>query len=109
MGRLFIQYTETGAMTRKMAGKKIPQRKCAGCAQMKDNKELIRLVREAESGLVLVDPTGRKNGRGCYVCRDLQCIENARKTHGIERSLKCSISAPQWEALLMEINTLAGK
>ena len=92
-----------------MAGKKIPQRKCIGCGLMKDKKDLIRLVREADSTQVHVDVTGRKNGRGCYVCRDLQCIDKVRKNHGIERSLKCSIPAERWEELLMEIKTLAGE
>ena len=90
-------------------GKRVPQRKCTGCQMMKDKKDLIRIVREAESGSVSVDITGRRNGRGCYICRSEACFAQAKKSHGLERSLKCTIPAETWEELSMEIKKLEGE
>ena len=72
--------------------KKIPQRKCTGCGEMKDKKELIRIIRTPEDGIEL-DLTGRKNGRGAYLCNSKECFAKARKNKGLERSLKMAIPA----------------
>ena len=72
--------------------KKIPQRKCTGCGEMKDKKELIRIIRTPEDNIEL-DLTGRKNGRGAYLCNSKECFAKARKNKGLERSLKMAIPA----------------
>ena len=70
--------------------KKVPMRQCIGCQEMKSKKEMIRVIRTPE-GEICIDATGRRNGRGAYVCRDLTCLKKAAKNHGIERSLKMQI------------------
>ena len=62
-----------------MAEKKIPLRKCTGCGEMKSKKEMVRVIRTAE-GEILMDLTGRKNGRGAYICRDPECLKRRRRT-----------------------------
>ncbi len=74
----------------KMNEKKIPQRKCVGCNEMKDKKQLIRVVKTPEETF-LIDTTGRANGRGAYICKDVACFRQAMKNKGLERSLKCKI------------------
>lgn len=69
--------------------RKIPMRTCTGCRQEKNKKELIRVVRDKE-GNVCVDATGRKNGRGAYICPNVKCLEMAMKNKGLERTLKIS-------------------
>ena len=71
--------------------KKIPMRQCVGCREMKPKKELIRIIRTAENDL-LVDATGKKNGRGAYICPRRECLDKAVKGKGIERSLKTAVS-----------------
>jgi predicted RNA-binding protein YlxR (DUF448 family) len=73
-----------------MQKKKIPMRKCTGCGEMKPKKELVRVVRSPE-GDISLDLTGKKNGRGAYVCRDVQCLKKARKSKRIERAFECAI------------------
>ena len=70
-----------------VAQRKIPMRKCTGCLEMKNKKELIRILLEPD-GQVSIDDTGKKNGRGAYICKNLSCLEKAIKTKGLERSLK---------------------
>ena len=70
--------------------KKIPQRQCVGCGQVKDKKSLIRVVRTPE-GVITMDLSGRMNGRGAYVCRDPECLKKAVKNHGLERTLKSPV------------------
>lgn len=79
--------------------KKIPMRMCVGCRQMKEKKEMIRVLRTQE-GEICIDVTGRKNGRGAYICRNAQCLQMAFKNHGLERSFKMSI--PKETAVLLE-------
>ena len=67
--------------------RKVPLRKCTGCGEMKNKKELIRVLLEPD-GQISVDPTGKKNGRGAYICRKLSCLGKSIKTKGLERSLK---------------------
>ena len=79
--------------------KKIPQRKCIGCGESKDKKELIRIIKSPEENIEF-DPTGRKNGRGAYVCRTKQCLAKALKNRGLERSFKMKIPKDIQEELL---------
>jgi hypothetical protein len=70
--------------------KKIPMRKCTGCGEMKEKKELIRIVRTPE-GTIKIDRTGKMNGRGAYLCNDLSCLRKARKKRSLQRSLDTAI------------------
>lgn len=80
------------------APRKIPQRKCMGCMESRNKNELIRVVRSPE-GEISLDLTGKKSGRGAYICNDPSCLKKARKGHRIERSLDCVISDEIYEAL----------
>jgi len=73
-----------------MQTKKVPMRMCGGCMQMKPKKELVRVVRSPE-GEISVDLTGKKSGRGAYICRDRECLNKALKSKRLERSLDCRI------------------
>lgn len=70
--------------------KKIPMRQCLGCNQHKEKREMIRVVRDPE-GNISLDFTGKKSGRGAYICPSLQCLKKARKARRIESALECSI------------------
>ena len=73
-----------------MSTKKIPQRQCIGCGEMKNKKEMIRILKTTEEQIEL-DATGRKNGRGAYLCPSMDCYRKAVKSRGLERSLKMAI------------------
>ena len=70
--------------------KKIPLRKCVGCGEMKEKKEMIRVLKTPEDTIIL-DTTGRANGRGAYICNNPDCLKKAIKNKGLERSLKSQI------------------
>ena len=70
--------------------KKIPLRKCVGCGEMKEKKEMIRVLKTPEDEIIL-DTTGRANGRGAYLCNNPDCLKKAIKNKGLERSLKSRI------------------
>lgn len=82
--------------------KKIPLRQCIGCGEMKNKKEMIRVVRTEDEGLVL-DATGRKNGRGAYICPSAECLKKAKKTKGLDRSFKMTVSSEVYDSLTKEI------
>ncbi|MCI8484768.1 MAG: YlxR family protein [Lachnospiraceae bacterium] len=86
--------------------KKIPMRQCVGCGEMKSKKELLRIIRTAEDEIML-DVTGKKNGRGAYICPNGECLKKAVKTKGLERSLKVAIPAEVMENLTKEMETIA--
>lgn len=89
-----------------MSGKgKVPLRQCTGCREMKSKKEMIRVLRTAEEEIVL-DMTGRKNGRGAYICRSADCLAKAMKNRGLERSLKTPIPQEIYEELKKELDRL---
>lgn len=73
-----------------MAEKRIPLRKCIGCNEQKPKKELLRVVRSPE-GEISLDETGKKAGRGAYLCRDKACLTKARKAKRLERTFECQI------------------
>lgn len=83
--------------------KKKPMRRCVGCNVSKEKKELIRVIRDM-NGEVHLDATGRANGRGAYVCRNMECLELAVKRKGLERSLKMSIPDETFEDLKKELS-----
>ncbi|WP_448862036.1 RNase P modulator RnpM [Dorea sp.] len=80
-------------------------RKCVGCQEMKNKKEMIRVIRTSE-GEFLLDATGRKNGRGAYLCPDSNCLAKAVKNKGLERSFKQAIPKEVYEALEKEMEVL---
>ncbi|MCI5700386.1 MAG: YlxR family protein [Lachnospiraceae bacterium] len=82
--------------------KKVPLRKCTGCGEMKNKKEMLRVLKTTE-GDILLDATGKKNGRGAYLCRSRECFEKAVKSKGLERSLKCSVPQDVMESLKKEM------
>ena len=89
-----------------MTIKKVPMRQCVGCAQMKSKKELLRIIKTPEEEIVL-DTTGRKNGRGAYICANMDCLKNAQKRRGLERSLKMAIPMEVYEILEQEMEKIA--
>ena len=84
-----------------MSTKKIPLRQCIGCGEMKSKKEMIRVLKTAEDEIVL-DATGRKNGRGAYLCPSMDCFKKAVKNKGLERSFKTAIPKEVYETLEKE-------
>ncbi len=82
--------------------KKIPQRKCVGCGEMKSKKDLIRVVRSPE-GDISLDLTGKKAGRGAYVCPDKECITKAYKGHRLEKALEKQVNDDVYKKLLEEL------
>lgn len=82
--------------------KKIPMRKCVGCNEMRPKKDLIRVIRTAEEE-ILLDVTGRKNGRGAYVCQNSECLKKAQANKGLERSFKTAIPTEVYEMLTKEM------
>ena len=88
-----------------MSIKKIPMRQCIGCGEMKSKKEMIRVIKTAENE-ILLDATGRKNGRGAYLCPSMECMQKAIKTRGLERSFKMAIPAEVYETLEKEMEEL---
>jgi len=78
--------------------KKIPERMCVACRGMKAKKELLRLVRTPE-GQLIIDVSGKKSGRGAYICREESCINKARKSRAIERVLSIKVEEALWQEL----------
>ena len=81
--------------------KKISMRQCVGCGEMKNKKDMMRVLKSAE-GPVILDMTGKKNGRGAYLCMNKECLVKARKNRGLERSFKISIPDEIYENLEKE-------
>lgn len=83
----------------------MPMRQCVGCQEMKNKKEMIRVIRTKEDEFLL-DATGKKNGRGAYICPDRECLKKAVKNKGLERSFKQKIPETVYEALEKEMEKL---
>ena len=83
----------------------MPVRMCVGCQEMKNKKEMIRVMKTPE-GTFMLDATGKKNGRGAYVCPSEECLQLARKNKGLERSFKQAIPAEVYESLEKEMEAL---
>ena len=88
-----------------MSIKKVPLRQCIGCQEMKSKKEMIRVIKTAEDEIML-DATGRKNGRGAYLCPSMECLRKAVKGKGLERSFKMAIPKEVYETLEKEMEEL---
>ena len=78
--------------------KKLPQRLCTGCGEMKPKKELVRVVK-SKDGEIALDLTGRANGRGAYICRSLSCMQAARKARRFEKAFSCKIPDEIYERM----------
>lgn len=85
-----------------MKTKKIPMRMCLGCGEMKPKRELIRVVKSKE-GDISLDLTGKKSGRGAYICKSVECFEKARKARKFERSFSCMISKDIYNSMEGEL------
>ena len=83
--------------------KKIPERQCLGCNEHKPKKELLRVVRTPE-GEILLDFTGKKNGRGAYICQSVNCLKKARRSGRIDRSLNVSVPEEVYENMERELS-----
>ena len=98
-----------------MTQKKQPLRKCTGCSEMKEKRELIRVVKAPDTkdengnviskGEISLDLTGKKSGRGAYVCPDCECFEKARKARRFERAFSCKIPDEVYEQLEQSLKT----
>lgn len=86
-------------------GKRLPMRRCAGCGQSRPKKELIRVIRTPE-GAISVDSTGRKNGRGVYLCPNRECLRKAHRSKGLERSLKTAVPREIYDNLEKELRSI---
>lgn len=87
-----------------MKTKRIPERICIGCQQVKPKNELIRIVKSPE-GEVSIDKTGKKSGRGAYICPKEECLKLAEKSRRIEKSFSCRIDAAVYEELENELKS----
>ena len=88
--------------------KKVPLRQCIGCGEMKNKKEMLRVLK-ATDGTICLDVTGKKNGRGAYICTQRECLQKARKNKGLERSFKMSIPEEVYENLSKEFEDIEAK
>ncbi len=96
-----------------MQTRRVPLRMCTGCGEMKPKKELVRVVRDKD-GEISLDLTGKKAGRGAYVCPSPECLKKARKARRIERSFQCKIPDEIYDAMEAEMerhaaSALSGK
>ena len=86
-----------------MVTKKVPMRQCTGCREMKSKRDMIRVIKTVENE-ICIDATGRKNGRGAYICPTMECLKQAMKSRGLERSLKTSIPETVYQQLEEEMS-----
>lgn len=85
-----------------MAAKKIPMRKCLGCGEMFDKRSLIRVVRDPQ-GNISLDLTGKKSGKGAYICRNVVCYKAAVKSKRFERAFACAIPMQVYDKMQEEL------
>ncbi len=91
-----------------MKEKKVPMRMCVGCREMKPKRELMRVVRSPE-GSVAIDPTGRKPGRGAYVCFSAECLKKAIRQKQLERAFECPLGEETSQSLLTQLQAMEEK
>ncbi len=85
-----------------MKKKKVPMRMCIGCMEMKPKRELVRVVK-TKADEITVDFTGRKPGRGAYLCNDIECLKKVKKTRRLEKAFETSISGEIFDALTVQV------
>lgn len=88
--------------------KKNPMRQCIGCGEMKSKSSMLRVLKTAE-GEMLLDATGKKNGRGAYLCKSKECLQKARKNKGLERSFQMKIPDEIYEQLEKEFDEIGSE
>ncbi|MDP5273481.1 RNase P modulator RnpM [Chengkuizengella axinellae] len=91
-----------------MRTRKIPMRKCVACQEMKPKKELIRIVRSPENE-VIIDSTGKKSGRGAYICKQVSCSQLAMKNKSLDRALKHQVNQEVYDQLESNFSKLEGQ
>ena len=89
-------------MAKEATVRKIPTRRCTGCGEHFPKNTLIRVLRTPE-GEILLDLTGKKSGRGAYICKNINCLKKARKAHRLESSLECPISTEIYDKMEEEL------
>ena len=89
-------------MQQRSTQKKIPERQCLGCNEHRPKRELLRVVRTPE-GEILLDFTGKRSGRGAYICRSVNCLKKARKSKRIDRSLNVTIPEEVYDRMESEL------
>lgn len=94
-------------LTSEKPKKKIPERKCIGCGESKPKSTLLRVVRSPD-GTISLDFTGKKSGRGAYICKKSACLKKARKSKRLERNLDCTIPDEIYDALDREMSENGG-
>ena len=87
-----------------MQMRKVPMRMCTGCGQMKPKRELVRVVK-SQDGEIALDLTGKKAGRGAYVCRDIECLQKARKARRLEKAVSCRIPDEVYDRMEEELQS----
>jgi len=85
--------------------KKIPNRMCLGCREMKPKKELLRIVK-SQDGVISVDTTGKKPGRGAYICFDLECLDKTQKSRRLEKEFETKVPPELFESLREELEVI---
>ena len=88
-----------------MTKRKIPSRQCIGCGEMKEKREMLRVIKTPEN-VIVIDVTGKKNGRGAYLCHSVDCFQKAIKLKALEKSLKTAIPTEVYEKLEKELSEL---
>ena len=88
-----------------MKNKKVPMRQCVGCRELRNKKDLMRILKTPDNN-VIFDDTGRMNGRGAYICPSVKCLKKARRTKAIERSLDISIPDEVYDAIERQMSEL---
>lgn len=86
-----------------MQQRKVPMRMCTGCGEMKPKKELVRIVKNAEGGISL-DVTGKKPGRGAYICNNPECLKKAKKAKRLEKAFQCAMPDEIYASLEKELS-----
>ena len=94
------------AETKGVRPRKIPMRPCMGCGERKEKKQLIRIIRSPEEEIIL-DTTGKQNGRGAYLCNSVECLRKAQKKKALERALNTPIPDTVYEELEKEMMSRA--
>lgn len=85
--------------------KKVPMRQCVGCHNMVSKREMIRVIKTSD-GQIMLDATGKKNGRGAQICNARECLEKAIKSRSLERSLKAAIPSEIYDSLKEELDNI---
>ncbi len=86
--------------------KKIPLRQCVGCGEMKSKKEMLRILKTADTNDIVLDVSGKKNGRGAYICKNRDCLMKAIRNKGLERSIKTGIPQEVYLSLEKEFDQI---